>query len=428
MLEKHTILRTATGLEFQTVAEDEIKISNPTFQTGLTGPQTLLEVLRFFERPSSLSAFREAFDGVPDEVFDELLGAFLLFEENNHRVLRKGFTTVAKNSIGVAARPQDLAKSGTKGFAIVGVGTDVLALGGSGARFGPEEIRSAAGFRFGAETPPAARPSRLLDLEGRRSIDLTTFGVVDLGDVVTINGEPMADYGRRAEMIWAKANDSGFTPIVLGGDHSVSSYALKVVAERCASGFGIIHFDAHHDLYPPSVPDHLTHANPFQEVLKSSALKYFFQVGLRTLEPVLNSKQFELLVDSRLSYISSSELQHRAPREVFAGLPRDVPCYLTFDVDCMAPELCPETGAPVNGGLTYYQARSLVGEVARTFHCVGADFVEVASRDTKRNRAASTVRALLTHFMLSSVPSEELKTYLQVRSPASTPTDASSVG
>ncbi|MGI9332905.1 MAG: arginase family protein, partial [Gammaproteobacteria bacterium] len=51
--------------------------------------------------------------------------------------------------------------------------------------------------------------------------------------------------------------------------------------------------------------------------------------------------------------------------------------YLTFDIDCLDPAFAPGTGTPVAGGLSTFQAQSLVrGLGAIAF--AGMDMVEVA--------------------------------------------------
>jgi agmatinase len=53
------------------------------------------------------------------------------------------------------------------------------------------------------------------------------------------------------------------------------------------------------------------------------------------------------------------------------------PVYLTFDIDCLDPAFAPGTGTPVCGGLSSYQAMSIL----RGLHgikLIGMDVVEVA--------------------------------------------------
>jgi agmatinase len=57
-------------------------------------------------------------------------------------------------------------------------------------------------------------------------------------------------------------------------------------------------------------------------------------------------------------------------------LPKKV--YVSFDIDGLDPTLCPHTGTPVPGGLSFHQAMFLVGAVARSGRTiVGVDLNEV---------------------------------------------------
>ena len=64
----------------------------------------------------------------------------------------------------------------------------------------------------------------------------------------------------------------------------------------------------------------------------------------------------------------------------------------------------------------HQRRRDDAGE-ASTFHCVGADFVEVAASPAKYNAAAVTVMSLISRFLLAHAKSEPLSTYVQTRLP-----------
>jgi agmatinase len=55
----------------------------------------------------------------------------------------------------------------------------------------------------------------------------------------------------------------------------------------------------------------------------------------------------------------------------------DKPVYMTFDIDCLDPSYAPGTGTPVCGGLSTYQAMSIIRGLMG-INLVGMDVVEVA--------------------------------------------------
>jgi agmatinase len=67
----------------------------------------------------------------------------------------------------------------------------------------------------------------------------------------------------------------------------------------------------------------------------------------------------------------------RQCEQVAQDLPREV--YLSFDIDGLDPALCPHTGTPVPGGLSFEQATYLIGAVVKAGkRIVGLDLNEVA--------------------------------------------------
>jgi agmatinase len=55
----------------------------------------------------------------------------------------------------------------------------------------------------------------------------------------------------------------------------------------------------------------------------------------------------------------------------------DSPAYITFDIDCLDPAFAPGTGTPVPGGLSSFQALSIIRGLVG-INLIGMDVVEVA--------------------------------------------------
>ena len=88
----------------------------------------------------------------------------------------------------------------------------------------------------------------------------------------------------------------GYLPhplLILGGDHSITFPVLTgiIQSEPFQIGnnkFGVIHFDAHPDLYPPEVIDPeganpYSHASPFYNLLETQAIDQLLQIGIRCM-------------------------------------------------------------------------------------------------------------------------------------------------
>jgi len=171
---------------------------------------------------------------------------------------------------------------------------------------------------------------------------------------------------------------------VVGGDHSVPYGTIKALAEKYP-GFGILHFDAHSDLRVAYEGFTHSHASIMYNVMQDlKSVGKLVQVGIRDF------------CEQEFDYIQSSKGRIRAffdsglVRSKFEGqpwlkicqqivqeLPKDV--YISFDIDGLDPSLCPNTGTPVPGGLSFQEATALIREVVRSGRrIVGFDLNEVA--------------------------------------------------
>ena len=101
------------------------------------------------------------------------------------------------------------------------------------------------------------------------------------------------------------------------------------------------------------------------------------QIGIRG--PVYSRDDFEFHDEHGLEVIRIGDVkEHGVARAVerVARL-RGRPAYCSFDIDAVDPAYAPATGTPEVGGLTSYEALSLVRGL-RGLDLVGADVVEVA--------------------------------------------------
>lgn len=305
-------------------------------------------------------------------------------------------------------------------FAVVGVGCRAGGGVESSAHHGPTAIR--ANFRApGAFAPVGAaleedpkgerrssdaEPMSLLDFDLERSYPKIP-SVVDFGDLLVLEASSLQDAHIRLEAVMDRVLAVGFRPVTLGGDHSITWPILRSLL-RVHDCIGIIHFDAHHDLFSER-RGRLNHANPFRFALQRPEVAVLHQVGLRTYDWIRPSR---ILSERRVTYVSALQATRRTPAQVFEGLPRDIPYYLTFDVDCLEPALCGRTNVPEAGGLSYYTALELVDFVSREFSLIGADFVEVGGPPSTNNPGARSVAALLMQVLLSPASFEPIRGYV----------------
>lgn len=170
---------------------------------------------------------------------------------------------------------------------------------------------------------------------------------------------------------------------VLGGDHSVPFGAIARMAESY-DGFAVLHVDAHSDLREAYEGFEWSHASiMFNVVRKIPQVSRLVQVGIRDFAKgevdfvAANPGRVSVHYDAKLAErCFSGESWKQICDSIVAELPQQV--YVSFDIDGLDPKLCPSTGTPVPGGLSFQQAMYLVrrlGESGRTI--IGFDLNEV---------------------------------------------------
>lgn len=183
--------------------------------------------------------------------------------------------------------------------------------------------------------------------------------------------------------------DAGKMPVILGGDHSVPFGAMRAYAERYP-GMGILHLDAHADLRDAYEGFTWSHASIFHNVItKLPNVSRLVQVGVRDLGQA-ESRMIEQSKGRIVTFFDPDLAAAKEEGKAFARiaddivgqLPKDV--YLSWDIDGLDPTLCPGTGTPVPGGLSWNEAIGLLRAVQRAKkRIVGLDLCEVSPGETE---------------------------------------------
>jgi agmatinase len=233
-----------------------------------------------------------------------------------------------------------------------------------GARFGPRAVR---------EQSSLIRPwNPVLKVH-----PFEKLRVADCGDVDTV---PIS-IERTHAAIEAKIDEViavGARPLCVGGDHSVTLPIIRALARKHGP-LAVVHFDAHPDTWDQYFGSKLFHGTPFRRAIEEGAIdpRRMIQVGIRG--PLYGAEDFAFhdqhgLEVLRIEPIKEQGLAWAAGR--LARL-RGMPLYLSFDIDAVDPAYAPATGTPEVGGLTSWEALTLVRSMAGCT-LVGADIVEVS--------------------------------------------------
>ncbi|NLA15283.1 MAG: agmatinase family protein [Bacteroidales bacterium] len=175
----------------------------------------------------------------------------------------------------------------------------------------------------------------------------------------------------------------GKTIGLVGGEHSVPLGFLQALGEHHDS-YGILHIDAHADLREAYEGFTFSHASIMYNALKSiPSISSLTQVGVRDY---CQEEHERIGNDTRISFFSDDSLQEglfegltwrEQCQRIMESLPEYV--YISLDIDGLSPDLCPNTGTPVPGGLNFQQVDYLLYLLAFSHRkIIGFDLCEVA--------------------------------------------------
>lgn len=193
---------------------------------------------------------------------------------------------------------------------------------------------------------------------------------------------------------------------VVGGDHSVPFGAIRAAAEQ-HPGLGILHLDAHADLRQAYEGFRWSHASIMNNVLRElPGVARIVQVGIRdycdeedALIRALPERLRTYFDPDLRRLLFAGEPWGRLAGRIVAELPRLV--YVSFDIDALDPGLCPHTGTPVVGGLSFAEAVALLRTVVESGRrIVGFDLNEVAPDPEGRSEWDGNVGARLLYKMI----------------------------
>jgi guanidinopropionase len=202
--------------------------------------------------------------------------------------------------------------------------------------------------------------------------------IADLGDC-PVNPANVDDALKRVEDYFKKLVSKSIRPLSAGGDHLCSLPVLRALGEK--HPVGMIHFDAHTDLYDSYFGGFkYTHGTPFRRAIEEGVLdpKRTIQIGLRG--SMYDNDDFEYGEKMGVRLVRIEEAREKGAKAIMAEARKivgDGPTYVSFDIDMLDPVYAPGTGTPEVGGFTTFEAQQMLREM-RGLDIVGADVVEVS--------------------------------------------------
>ncbi len=223
-----------------------------------------------------------------------------------------------------------------------------------GARFGSSAIRHES---FGLEIYSPYQDKEITDTP-----------IFDSGDLELCFGSAEAalkDIEERADEI---LNDGKF-PFMMGGEHLVTLGTVRAAFKKYPD-MHLIQFDAHCDLRDDYLGAKLSHAAVVRRCHDFLGDGRIHQFCIRSGEKT----EFEFAK----KHTDMHKFNFEGLKELIADLKeKNVPVYLTIDLDCMDSGIFPGTGTPEAGGGSFMDLLNAIIETSKC-NLIGADVNELA--------------------------------------------------
>ena len=223
-----------------------------------------------------------------------------------------------------------------------------------GTRSGPHEILVASSHM------------ELWDEE--TATDVHSIGICTLPEMDFPFGS-LEDVLAEIRRVAAELVDRGKFPCVIGGEHSITAPVVAALA-KSNPGLSVLQIDAHADLRDTYMGTPHNHACVMRRVLEHARAT---QVGIRSLSPEEAAAASAL--PTQIFYDFNMRQDAHWIDRVVASLGETV--YITIDCDGLDPGIMPAVGTPEPGGLSWYEALTLLRRVIESRRVVGCDLVEL---------------------------------------------------
>lgn len=242
-------------------------------------------------------------------------------------------------------------------YAVIGVPFDVTSTYRTGARFGPIAIRQAS---LNIET-----------YSFRSQMDVEDLKIHDLGDLHV--SSDVTETLRRLELVMRDVLEKGKTPVLIGGEHTITLGAVKGISKK----FGVVSFDAHLDLrneYMNLETSHTTFMRRINEQVKPTKI---VEIGTRAV----CKEELQYAKAANIQYFTMEQIRREEckilRRKIEEALRDCKNIYLTIDMDVLDPAYAPAVQNPEPDGLDMATFLDILESICN-FPIVGLDLVEVA--------------------------------------------------
>jgi agmatinase len=274
--------------------------------------------------------------------------------------------------------PPDEAEYEDASFVVLSIPFDGTTSYRSGARDGPAAIVAASG--------------QLEDYDIELGTDISQVGIHTAPELVPDLSSMSAFIGQ-VERLTDKVVSDSKTPVLLGGEHTVTIGAVSALA-RHHSDMAVLYFDAHGDLRDEYMGTRWGHASVARRLLEICPVVH---AGVRSV----SYEEHRFISDHNLpAHLWPTEM----PLEEYAVslievLPPTI--YISIDLDVLDPSIMAAVGTPEPGGMLWDDMLGILRLVCEQKRVVGFDLVELSPSEGPE--ACAYTAAKLTYKLMGYV-------------------------
>ncbi len=280
---------------------------------------------------------------------------------------------------------------------LYGIPLDITTTFGKGTFYGPKAIRITSAKQIESfllyENKEIFKKIRIYDIG---DLTLVNSRVNDKHEIFLENNLKRIS---KINQINALIRQEKKVPILLGGEHTLSYFSIKSIANENPI---IIHFDAHRDMKPIYEGKKMCHTTPFFHLINEGHIKGddIVQIGIRQSDKEENDIANNNGVYTFTGWDINKNLKGvtRKLRE----LTKNRKIYITFDIDVYDICYVPCTGTPEPFGLNPFQIIEILKSINKNNTIlIGIDMVEVAIKNSDYREgtlATQTLYRILSNF------------------------------
>ena len=225
--------------------------------------------------------------------------------------------------------------------------------------------------------------------KGTKSIGLPLSGtfqkkVFDYGDIQR----------EKIEEVYSKIILKSKIPILIGGDHSISSEVIKAISKK-SEPISLVYFDAHPDFISSTTN---YYGSVFQDVLPHIDIKSSIQIGIRTPE----QEEIDNIKKHNLKVITPFDIVEKGVKEIANTILQTIGknVYISFDMDSVDPAFAPGVSVPVPMGLKNVEAVYLLKAIVNQ-GIIGMDLMEVCPSYDIKDRTSHLASRIIAEVISS---------------------------